>query len=260
MSEHPDTELGREEAFRRLRAGLGSVADHAALLDEAQDDRARRSMLLALVASATELRDRAADAYEAMDRERDQRAPDAGWWRHRMRRRRCRVIAGVAAPPDLTVALPSPRMTGTGEQSLADDMSKIVGFWVAAWATGDVSNPRYAGYCIMQRRFFLDETVTLWSRAKIRPAGQLRVYNLTGNTSYGGYNGVAVMCVDDAGLYAVNSSGRAGDDPFHLGEPVLFVLSGVYDTAVNHWIMTAGELFPGGAYCGRSGTPAASPR
>jgi hypothetical protein len=151
-------------------------------------------------------------------------------------------------------------MTGTGEQSLANDMSKIVGYWVAAWATGNVANPSYAGFCIMQCRFFLDETVNLWSRAGIRPAGTLRVYNLTGNTSYGGYNGVAVVCVDDGALYAVGSSGKPGYDPFHAGEPLLYVFSGVYDIAVNHWIMTQAEVFPGDAYCGRSGTPTAPPR
>jgi hypothetical protein len=168
------------------------------------------------------------------------------------------LVAGL--PPDLTAALPSPRMTGLGEQSLADDMSKIVGYWVAAWAIGNVANPQYAGFCIMECRFFLDETVTLWSRAGIRPAGMLRVYNLTGNTSYGGYNGVAVVCIDDGALYAVSSSGHSGSDPFHAGEPLLYVFSGVYDIAVNHWIMTAAEVFPGDAYCGRSGTPNAPAR
>jgi hypothetical protein len=163
-------------------------------------------------------------------------------------------------PPDLTAALPSPRMTGIGEQSLADDMSKIIGYWVQAWATGNASNPPYVGFCIMECRFFLDETVTLWSRASIRPAGNLRIYNLTGNTSYGGYNGVAVVCIDDGGLYAVGSSGKAGYDPFHAGEPVLYVFSGVYDIGVNHWIMTQAEVFPGDAYCGRTGTPNAAER
>ena len=168
------------------------------------------------------------------------------------------LAAGL--PPDLSAALPSPRMTGTGEQSLADDMSKIVGYWVQAWAIGNESNPSYAGFCIMECRFFLDETVNLWSRAGIRPAGTLRVYNLTGNTSYGGYNGVAVVCIDDGALYAVPSSGRASYDPFHAGEPLLYVFSGVYDIAVNHWIMTQASVFPGDAYCGRTGTPNAPAR
>jgi hypothetical protein len=168
------------------------------------------------------------------------------------------LAAGL--PVDLSVRLPGARMKDAGTQKLADDTSTLLGDWVQAWAGGNVSDPQYAGFCIMQCRFFLDETVTLWARAKIRPAGVLKFFNLTGNTSYGGYNGAAVVCVDDAGLYAVSSSGRAGDEPFHAGEPLLYVFIGVYDTGVNHWIMTQADVSPGGIYCGRTGTPNASPR
>jgi hypothetical protein len=163
-------------------------------------------------------------------------------------------------PADLSVRMPGARMKDAGTQKLADDTSTLLGDWVQAWASGNVSDPQYAGFCIMECRFFLDQTVTLWARAKIRPAGTLRFFNLTGNTSYGGYNGAAVVCVDDAGLYALSSSGKAGDEPFHAGEPLLYVFIGVYDTGVNHWIMTQATVSPGGIYCGRTGTPNASAR
>jgi hypothetical protein len=169
------------------------------------------------------------------------------------------VAAGL--PADLTVSMPGAHMKDAGTQKLADDTSTLVSFWVAAWASGNVSTPPYVGFCIMACRFFLDETVTLWARAQIRPAGTLKLYNLTGNTSYGGYNGAAVVCMDDAGLFAVSSSsGRAGYDPFHFGEVVLLVFTGLYDTAVKHWIMTQADVYPGDAYCGRTGTPNAPAR
>ena len=164
-------------------------------------------------------------------------------------------------PPGLAVSMPGARMKEAGTQKLVDDTSTLMSDWIQAWATGDVSNPSYADFCIMECRFFLDETVKLWSRAQIRPAGTLRVYNVTGNTSYGGYSGAAVVCVDDSGLYAVSSSsGRAGYDPFDFGETVLYTFTGVYDTDVKHWIMTQAGVFPGDAYCGRTGTPNAPER
>lgn len=72
MSEGAQTPIGRIEALARLRSGLESVAGQAALLDEAESDRERRSLLLTLVTSAWELRDRATDAYEALVREGEQ--------------------------------------------------------------------------------------------------------------------------------------------------------------------------------------------
>jgi len=65
-----DARLGRAEALSRLRSGLGVVADQAALLDEAGNDRDRCSLLLALITSAWELRDRASEAYGAIEYER----------------------------------------------------------------------------------------------------------------------------------------------------------------------------------------------
>ncbi|MGH3632021.1 MAG: hypothetical protein ACRDRL_31845 [Sciscionella sp.] len=64
--------LGRAEALARLRSGFEIVADQAALFDGAEDDRERRSLLLALITSAWELRDRATGAYEALVREGEQ--------------------------------------------------------------------------------------------------------------------------------------------------------------------------------------------
>lgn len=72
MSEGTPTPLGRFEALSRLRSGLETVAGQATLLDEAENDRERRSALLALMASSWELRDRATDAYEALVHEGDQ--------------------------------------------------------------------------------------------------------------------------------------------------------------------------------------------
>ena len=78
VSESTETPMGRIEALARLRSGLGVVADQAALLDDAENDRDRRSLLLALITSAWELRDRAADAYTALEREREQDGIDRG--------------------------------------------------------------------------------------------------------------------------------------------------------------------------------------
>ncbi len=72
MSENTDAPLGRVEALSRMRAQFATVADQASLLDEADSDRERRSLLLALVSSAWELRDRATLAYEALVREGEQ--------------------------------------------------------------------------------------------------------------------------------------------------------------------------------------------
>jgi hypothetical protein len=72
MSEGTETPIGRIEALARLRSGFESVSDLAERLDAAGDDRERCSVLLLLITSAWELRDRAADAYGALEREREQ--------------------------------------------------------------------------------------------------------------------------------------------------------------------------------------------
>lgn len=72
MTGSTDAPLGRAEALSRLRSQFAAVADQASLLDEADSDRDRRSLLLALVTSAWELRDRATLAYEALVREGEQ--------------------------------------------------------------------------------------------------------------------------------------------------------------------------------------------
>lgn len=66
MSGCADASMGRAEALSRLRSQFTAVADQAALLDEAESDRDRQSLLLALITSAWELRDRAILAYEAL--------------------------------------------------------------------------------------------------------------------------------------------------------------------------------------------------
>jgi hypothetical protein len=67
-----DEPLGRVDALERLRAGLGTVSDMAERLDAAEGDRERRSVLLAMVTAALEVRDRAADAYAALERGADE--------------------------------------------------------------------------------------------------------------------------------------------------------------------------------------------
>jgi hypothetical protein len=72
MSEGTETPIGRIEALSRLRSGLDAVSDLAQRLDAAQDDRERRSALLSMITAGWELRDRAADAYGALEREADE--------------------------------------------------------------------------------------------------------------------------------------------------------------------------------------------
>ena len=69
MSESTDTPVGRDEALRRLRVGLTSVADLAERLDAAEDDKERRRVLLFLITAAWQVHELAHDAYTALDRE-----------------------------------------------------------------------------------------------------------------------------------------------------------------------------------------------
>lgn len=72
MSENTDAPVGRDEALRRLRVGLGSVADLAERLDGAQDEKERRNVLLFLITAAWQAHELAHDAYTALDREREE--------------------------------------------------------------------------------------------------------------------------------------------------------------------------------------------
>lgn len=67
MTENTDTPLGRAEALERLRSGLESLSDLSGRLDGAEDDRERRSVLLAMITAAWRVRDRSADAYAALE-------------------------------------------------------------------------------------------------------------------------------------------------------------------------------------------------
>ena len=78
MSEGTETPIGRIEALSRLRSGLDTVSDLAERLDGAGDDRERCSTLLLMITAGWELRDRAAEAYGALERERQQGGIDKG--------------------------------------------------------------------------------------------------------------------------------------------------------------------------------------
>jgi hypothetical protein len=78
VSEGTETPIGRIEALARLRSGLGTVADLAEHLDAAENDRERRSVLLLMITAGWELRDRAADAYGALEREQDENGLSQG--------------------------------------------------------------------------------------------------------------------------------------------------------------------------------------
>jgi hypothetical protein len=67
VSESTDTPGGRTQALECLREGLSSLADLGARLDAAEDDRERREVLLVMITAAWSARDRAADAYAALD-------------------------------------------------------------------------------------------------------------------------------------------------------------------------------------------------
>lgn len=71
MSKETDAPWGRVEALERLRSQFATVANQCALVEAASSDRERRSVLLVLITSAWELRDRAADAYAALERAAD---------------------------------------------------------------------------------------------------------------------------------------------------------------------------------------------
>jgi hypothetical protein len=64
--------------LQRLRSGLGCLADLAERLDGAQGDRERRSVLLSMGAAAGDVRDRAADAYEALEGAHEQDGIEKG--------------------------------------------------------------------------------------------------------------------------------------------------------------------------------------
>lgn len=151
--------------------------------------------------------------------------------------------------------IPSVHASDAASQKLADDAAVWLHDWVAAWASGNVTDPAYGAYCIMQCRYFLDATVKMWAHANIRPAGTLRVYNLAAVTTDGGYAGSVTVCIDDSNLYALTSSDKAAYNPFPAVGPVMYVFGGVYDTGVKHWIMTQADVTLGGGYCERTTAP-----
>ena len=163
--------------------------------------------------------------------------------------------AGADLPGDLSMLVPTVRAGDAQTQKLADDAGVWLRAWVSAWASGNTSNPAYGSYCIMQCRYFLDSTVAMWAHAHLRPAGSLRVYNLAAVTTDGGYAGSVTVCVDDSGLYALTSANKTTYNPFPEVGAVMYVFGGVYDTGVNHWIMTQGDVTLGGGYCERTTTP-----
>ena len=69
MSQNPNTPVERAEALGRLRAALESLEEFAEQLNDAEDDRERRAVLLPMSTAAWVVRDRCTEAYEALLRE-----------------------------------------------------------------------------------------------------------------------------------------------------------------------------------------------
>lgn len=69
MSESSDAPVGRAAAFGRLRSALESLDEYAEQLNDAEDDRERRAVLIPMGAAAFVVRDRCTEAYEALLRE-----------------------------------------------------------------------------------------------------------------------------------------------------------------------------------------------
>ena len=66
-----DPPLGRAQALGSLRAALDGLSELAGRLDAAESDRERREALLWMVTGGLLVRDRAAEAYGALEYERD---------------------------------------------------------------------------------------------------------------------------------------------------------------------------------------------
>ena len=71
MTESTESPPGRTEALASLRTALDSLTELAGRLDSAENDRDRREALLYMVTSGMVVRDRAAEAYDALDYARD---------------------------------------------------------------------------------------------------------------------------------------------------------------------------------------------
>jgi hypothetical protein len=152
-------------------------------------------------------------------------------------------------PPGLVVNVPSVHGKDQAAQSLADQATQFLKDWVEAWATDNVNDPKYRAWCVDACHGVTDPVVTLWSNAKIHPAGTVNFFSLAGGTANGGTSGEVGVCLDDSQVFAVTSGGRSGFDPYPQGGPVLYVFGAVFDKAVNHWVITSGYTSPGDSYC-----------
>jgi hypothetical protein len=160
----------------------------------------------------------------------------------------------ASLPAGLTVAIPSVHAKDQTAQSLADQATQFLKAWVEAWVTDNVDDPKYRAWCVDGCHSVTDPVVTLWSNAKIHPAGMINFFSLAGGTANGGASGEVGVCLDDSGVFAVTSAGASGYDPYPAGGPVLYVFGAVYDKAVNHWVITSGYTSPGDSYCTASGS------
>jgi hypothetical protein len=160
----------------------------------------------------------------------------------------------ASLPAGLTVQVPSVHAKDQRAQSLADQAGQFLKAWVEAWATGNVHDAKYRAWCVDACHGVTDPVVTLWSNAKIHPAGRINFFSLAGGTADGGASGEVGVCVDDSGVFAVTSAGGSGYDPYPQGGPVLYVFGAIFDPAVNHWVITSGYTSPGDSYCTASGS------
>jgi hypothetical protein len=158
----------------------------------------------------------------------------------------------ASLPAGLTVQVPSVHAKDQTAQSLADQATQFLKAWAEAWATDNVNDPKYRAWCVDGCHGVTDPVVTLWSNAKIHPAGEINFYSLAGGTANGGASGEIGVCLDDSAVFAVTSTGVSGYDPYPQGGPVLYVFGAVFDKTVNHWVITSGYTSPGDSYCTQS--------
>lgn len=72
MSESAGASPGRAAALESLRLGLDVLFDLAERLDAVQSDRERQNVLLVITRQASEVQERAAQAYAAVEHECDE--------------------------------------------------------------------------------------------------------------------------------------------------------------------------------------------
>jgi hypothetical protein len=133
-------------------------------------------------------------------------------------------------------------------QRLATQFTDVFEAITEAWVFGDTADPRYRAWCVATCVVAWDAVIGPWASARLAPIGTLRLWHESALIGRNGTTGVVEVCMDTAGLSAMNESLDTVSAPVP-GSTTLYLFALEWVAPAGRWIAIATYSAPGSAVC-----------